>query len=244
MSPLGYFCATGNIPAINFLLSRDADVNYGYDRPDGKFKLRPVYHAFASPEALALLVAHGLQVTDTVMKKACLESMERRDVRIITSCLEAGGNLHVAQEAISKLVTSNPNISADDAKYVTSVTAVFKEYDEKKKAGSAVKPQTRTSAEAAADPNEVVIETTVMGRRLYKCFNFASQECISVIRKGPEAPVESHETKRFCDLLGQPDLKKAFAEHQSRGGTMTEDDIHVPAPSNKAPARCILTGKV
>ncbi len=134
MSPLSYFCMTDNLPAISFLLSKGVDINSGYDHADGKFNLRPIYHALTRPPAaLTLLVAQGAEITENVMKKACLESVQRQDARVITICLEGGGDLKVAQDALAKLVASNAKLSES---YVTDMTRVLKEYAEKKKAAS------------------------------------------------------------------------------------------------------------
>lgn len=74
-------------------------------------------------------------------------------------------------------------------------------------------------------PDQVVFSSLVSNRTLEEVFNFVSFERISLIRNGRSGPVEAFTREPFAVLEDEGGLRKAFAEHVRRGGTVPEEKV-------------------
>lgn len=87
--------------------------------------------------------------------------------------------------------------------------------------------QGHSSAEALLlrDADEVVHKRPLGNRILEETFNFRTRERISLIRKGPEQPVEAIYRESFARIGDTPALREAFDTYRARGGKRTEEEI-------------------
>jgi ankyrin repeat protein len=74
-------------------------------------------------------------------------------------------------------------------------------------------------------PDEVVFSYPLQNRVLQEIFNFPRRERISLVRTSETGPVEAMMREAFSTLVDQEPLRKAFAVHRERGGTVEEEEI-------------------
>ena len=80
-------------------------------------------------------------------------------------------------------------------------------------------------AERSKDRDVVIVFSPLGDRTLQEVYNFAALERVSLIRKGEDGPVEAVTRQDFADIGDKPGLRRAFAEHVSRGGTASEKSV-------------------
>lgn len=91
------------------------------------------------------------------------------------------------------------------------------------------------------DPREVIYHHPVADLTMQEIYNFTLKERITILRKGREGEAQAIQREHFSTLADKSALRRAFAEHQRRGGKMTEADITIDAlPKGKLAAPKVL----
>lgn len=74
-------------------------------------------------------------------------------------------------------------------------------------------------------PDEVVFSDTVYDRVVQEVYSFKRRERFTFVRKSENGDVEAVQRESFTDLADKSGLRKAFEEHQKRGGKLSEEDV-------------------
>ena len=219
MQPLSYFCATGNMKAIAFLIERKADVNLGYRSSDRtKFCLKPIYYSLGNIDVLKLLLKNGATIEPLFMEQVVKHCFAEQKAGVLQLCLEYGGSRDVAKSEFAKQIS----LKKYPAQFMNDMAQILELPLELKKP---IEKPIELPKPAETSPDQVTVVSDIGDRKLVSVFNFVTKECVSMVRAHVYAPTESHETKTFEEMIGHADLKAAFAEHQKRGGKLTEKDL-------------------
>lgn len=79
------------------------------------------------------------------------------------------------------------------------------------------------------DPREVAYFHPVADLTMQEIYNFALKERITILRKGRDGDAQAIQREHFSTLAEKSALRRAFEEHQRRGGKVTEADITADA---------------
>lgn len=78
---------------------------------------------------------------------------------------------------------------------------------------------------AKKNPMQVSFTQKLEDVVMQEIFNFETKERITLIRKREYGDVSAMQRDSFFDLTDKSGLRRAFAEHVKRGGTLREDEI-------------------
>lgn len=197
-APLGSAAYEGRKEAVEYLISRGADVG-----AKGEFGETVLWAAVSRGhlEIAKLLIDHG---ADPRVRCDTAERYTPLEVAVHHK------NTEMADMLSGAIVARNLQDRLASAK----AERARQERDRREK-----------EAERAKNRDLVMVFSDLGDRTLQEIYNFASLERITLVRKGEDGPVEAVTRQDFADIGDRPALRQAFAEHVRRGGTAAEKDV-------------------
>jgi len=262
LNPLAFFVHTGNMVAVDFLLSKGCNANAGENNTIApNYNRFPIFYAVKQPEMMRRLLQAGAQPSDAILESA-LSAQTPDSVSLLLqygASANAGKKFmaaHANDKAFSRetfeklmLLLTGPVTEAkspEPQQPAPAPAAPPPAAVEKKPAPApAAAPQAAAPKEEAAtasiskpqDADQIVYNSPLLDRTMQEVFNFAGLERITLIRKTLEGPIESVARDPFDRLQDIPDLQKAFDEHKKRGGKTPEEKVfpnRIPKPAAAA----------
>lgn len=190
---------TGNIPLMQQQLALGADLNAAYKRDTAL-----VWAANEGKvEAAAWLIDHGADVNLPVQDGkytplTVAAVMGQMDVVILL--LERGAHAAaINSEGKSVIELARQHAHNDIANYIQKFIDL--------------------------GPDEVSFNYPLQDRVMQEIFNFPRKERVTLVRKAAAGDVEAMQRDSFSALDDLSGLRRAFAEHKTRGGEMDEAEV-------------------
>ncbi len=213
--------AAGNVRDIALLLDAGADIETRQGAHWGDTALGTAAYKGQLP-AVTLLLDRGANINAADMHGdgPLMNAMFDGNRDIILELLRRGAD---------KSIKNNRGLTPmDRARKCSAEIRADMGIPEEKPSVPAVDP------DIAADPDEIILRRRVGDKIIAEAFNFAARERISMVRSGPDGPVEAM-TRESFDAIGERSLRRAFEVYAGQGGAIPESEVFPAAIAKVKP---------